>query len=326
MIDLPALRECLHGAGMADWADRLPAVLEKRFGAAHGRIGEWQRVIDGLPDVDPSPVRLDAPAVGVGDAQSVTPGVRGRIERGLRLLHPWRKGPFSIHGVEIDTEWRSDWKWTRVAPHIESLQDRVVLDVGAGNGYYGWRMLGAGARLVIGIDPTWIFLAQFVAMRRFLGADLPLFILPMGIESVPPALGRFDTVFSMGVLYHRRSPLGHLEELWDALRPGGELVLETLVLGGGSESVLSPLERYAKMRNLWFIPSVRVLEAWLRRCGFENVRTVDVTTTTTREQRRTSWMTFESLSDFLDPECPDRTIEGYPAPVRAVVVARRPGV
>jgi tRNA (mo5U34)-methyltransferase len=324
MIATEEVCRALRDAGMNDWAESLPGVLEAGMTRAHGRLEEWQQVIDGLPAIPPDAVRLDTPAVTVGENNTLSPDVGDRLEAGLRALHPWRKGPFALHGLRIDTEWRSDLKWQRLAPHIASLEGRAVLDVGAGNGYYGWRMIGEGARLVIGIDPTWLFLAQFAAVRRFLGSGYPLFLLPLGIESVPPNLEFFDTVFSMGVLYHRRSPLDHLLELRGALRPGGELVIESLVVDGGADSVLLPGERYAKMRNVWFIPSVLALEGWLRRCGFESIRTVDVTPTTSDEQRRTDWMTFESLADFLDPDDPRSTVEGYPAPVRAVLVAQRP--
>ena len=201
-----------------------------------------------------------------------------------------------------------------------------MLDVGCGNGYHCWRLALAGARQVIGIDPTALFLAQFLAVRTLLAPMSPelvdrVSLLPVGIEALPAALARFDTVLSMGVLYHRRSPIDHLLELRGALRPGGQLVLETLVIEGGADRVLVPERRYAKMRNVWFIPSPALLETWLRRCGFRRVETVDVTPTTTREQRSTEWMTFESLADFLDPADSRFTIEGYPAPRRAIVTA-----
>ena len=259
MIPVEEACRALRDAGMTDWATSLPSALEAGRSRAHGRLEEWRRVIERLPALQPDAVRLDTPAVTVGDHHTLSPDVRDLMETGLRALHPWRKGPFALHGLRIDTEWRSDLKWQRLVPHIASLEGRMVLDVGAGNGYYGWRMIGEGARLVIGIDPTWLFLAQFEAIRHFIGSGYPLFLLPLGIESVPPNLECFDTVFSMGVLYHRRSPLDHLLELRGALRPGGELVIESLVVDGGANSVLLPGERYAKMRNVWFIPSVVAL-------------------------------------------------------------------
>ena len=322
MIDLGPVREALAAAGMERWAALLPDAYAQALDNAHGKLEHWRRLLGSLPSVPATDVRLDTPAVAVGDAGSLNETVREEIATALMALHPWRKGPFSIHGVEVDSEWRSDLKWDRVRSHIRSLEGRVVLDVGAGNGYYAWRMAGEGAKLVIGVEPGWLYLVQFLAVAHFLGQDAwPVHLLPFGIEDVPPGLRAFDTVFSMGVFYHRRSPIDHLLELRSCLKPGGELVLETLVLEGELGSVLVPEGRYAKMRNLWFIPSLPTLESWLKRCGFRDVRVCDVTPTTTAEQRSTPWMRFESLKDFLDPRDASLTVEGYPAPLRAVLVA-----
>ncbi len=267
---------------------------------------------------------LDQAQVGVSGTRPLTETEHATLYSLLQQLHPWRKGPYRIHGIPIDTEWRSDWKWDRLIPHISPLAGRSVLDIGCGNGYHCWRMAGEGAGLVIGIDPTQLFLAQFLAIRRFLGDAWPVHLLPMGIEDLPADLRAFDTVFSMGVLYHRRSPIDHLHELKAALRPGGELILETLVIEGGAGQVLVPEGRYAKMRNVWFIPTPATLAGWMERCGFRDVRVVDVTPTTIQEQRATDWMRFESLADYLDPDDSRRTIEGHPAPLRAILVATTP--
>ena len=127
----------------------------------------------------------------------------------------------------------------------------------------------------------------------------------------------------MGVLYHRRAPLTHLRDLRAQLGPqGGELILETLIVDG--ESPLVPEGRYARMRNVWSLPDRETLCAWIRDAGFEHPRVVDVTPTTIEEQRTTPWMTFHSLREALDPQDSTRTIEGYPAPLRATVVAHAP--
>ena len=184
-------------------------------------------------------------------------------------------------------------------------------------------MAGAGAAIVIGIDPSPLFVVQHQAIKHFLG-EHNTYVLPLGIEHLPARLAAFDTVFSMGVLYHRRSPLDHLVELRNALVQGGELVLETLVIEGQQGEALLPAERYAMMRNVWFIPSCPTLELWLQRCGFKDIKLVDVNVTSTEEQRSTDWMRFDSLADNLDLADSSRTIEGYPAPRRAIFTARRP--
>ena len=262
--------------------------------------------------------------VTIGDAKDITSEMRDQLRQSLMGLHPWRKGPFTLFGMPIDTEWRSDWKWERVLPHLQPLKNRLILDVGCGNGYHCWRMLGAGAKRVIGIDPSAKFVFQFNAIKKYAGHELPIDVLPLGIEHMPAKMAAFDTVFSMGILYHRRSPMDHLRELRELLRPGGQLVLETLVIDGPEGQVLVPEGRYGKMPNVWFLPSPGTLVSWLRKQGFVNPRVVDISPTSTEEQRSTDWMTYDSLVDFLDPNDITKTAEGHPAPIRAVVVAEVP--
>jgi len=288
------------------------------------RHGDWTRWMDALGRLPQPPTdavaTLDAGAVSL---ESSSFKGTSELEQALRDLLPWRKGPYDLLGVHIDTEWRSDWKWDRLIPHIHPLNGRRVLDVGSGSGYHLWRMLGAGADVAVGVEPMPLFLAQFIAVAHLLNERRAM-VLPRTLEQFPRR-PIFDTVFSMGVLYHRRDPLGHLRELAECLRPGGELVLETLVIEGDERTVLVPTDRYASMRNVWFLPSPSLLTIWLQRLGFEDVRVVDVQATGTDEQRYTDWIgRRQSLADFLDPDDSSRTIEGYPAPVRAIVLARWP--
>ncbi|MGR8935526.1 MAG: tRNA 5-methoxyuridine(34)/uridine 5-oxyacetic acid(34) synthase CmoB [Gammaproteobacteria bacterium] len=324
MIDYQPLYRRLTAAGASRWVERLPGQLRSAFDlSAHGDLPRWLQTLAQLPDTIPSRRDLDCGRVTVGTPEDLPPPSREQLQTLLKSLHPWRKGPYELFGIHIDSEWRSDWKWRRLQAHIAPLRNRLVLDVGANNGYYGWRMLGAGAETVVGIDPTLLSVMQFHAVRKLHG-PVPLYVLPLGIEDVPGGLRAFDTVFSMGVLHHRRSPLDHLLELRDCLVPHGELVLETLVIDGKPGEVLVPEDRYAKMRNVWFIPSCASLLSWLKRCGFKNVRLVDVSQTTVEEQRSTDWMQFQSLQDFFDPNNPQLTVEGLPAPTRALVIAEAP--
>ena len=286
----------------------------------HGDHNSWQALIERLPAITPAMIDLNSNAIRIGLSTDCTERERAMIESSLRGLHPWRKGPFDFFGIYLDTEWRSDWKWDRLKQAISPLDGRTVLDVGCGSGYHCWRMRGAGASHVIGIDPVLLFFMQFQAAQHFIG-DEHVSFWPLAIDELPASMPCFDTVFSMGVLYHRREPLEHLLHLKRLLVPGGELVLETLVVEGDADTCLIPKGRYAKMRNVWCLPSVAMAENWLNQCGFHHIRTVDVNTTTTAEQRSTDWMRFESLPDYLDPENAARTIEGYPAPRRAIFTA-----
>lgn len=321
MIDYQPLFQALIAAKAGHWVDLLAPQLTADFAHAGNRnSAKWLAVIAHLPQLKPSLVALDSGAITIGAASDITTAERDLLLLQLQSFHPWRKGPYTVFGIHIDAEWRSDWKWERLKPHITPLTKRLVLDVGCGNGYHCWRMLGSQARMVVGIDPVWLNLAQFQAIRALHG-NAAAYVLPLRVEHIPSELHAFDTVFSMGVLYHQRSPLDHLLALKGCLRSGGELVLETLVIAGGSDQVMLPAKRYAKMRNVWFLPSCKTLISWLQRCGFKNCRVVDVNQTTSQEQRTTAWMQFDSLETFLDPHNADFTCEGMPAPRRAIVIA-----
>lgn len=322
MIDFGRFYQQIAVGPLAKWLEVLPAqISEWQRENLHGHFRDWYKSLEYLPLLEPQ--KLDLLHSVTADRDDISDRHRQGIEKLLRNLMPWRKGPYFLYGTHINTEWRSDWKWERVLPHISPLAGRTVLDVGCGSGYHMWRMIGAGAHLVVGIDPMQLFLVQFEAVRKLLNDDRRAHMLPLGIEQLP-VLQAFDTVFSMGVLYHRRSPLDHLLQLKNQLVSGGELVLETLVIEGDVNQVLVPGERYAQMRNVFFIPSAEALKSWLEKSGFVDVRIVDFALTTTEEQRRTDWMTSESLAEFLDPDDPSKTVEGYPAPLRAVLVANKP--
>ncbi len=282
----------------------------------HGDLPGWLDALDDLPAQCPSFVSLDD-VVTVG-ADDLSAPQRAQLEGVLSRLHPWRKGPFCLFGIYVDAEWRCDQKWQRIAPHV-ALRDRTILDVGCGNGYYGWRMLNAGAMRVTGIDPGLVFLMQHATTAYYLD-DARNTVLPLKLSEFDPRQ-RFDVVFSLGVIYHRRDPRAHLKRLNELTTE--TVVVESLVVDDAHGPVLEPKARYARMRNVWAVPTAATLCVWLEMAGFVRPQVLDVTATTASEQRTTNWMRFESLDKALDQQDPTLTVEGYPAPKRAVIIARR---
>jgi tRNA (mo5U34)-methyltransferase len=317
-VNLQTLFDYFRGHGLNHWAQRLESESSDWL-VNHGDYARWSAALEALPEISNALGHFDVAAVTIDGDCADTASLR----KALQGLMPWRKGPYQLADVFIDCEWRSDFKWDRVLPHLAALQGRRILDIGCGNGYHCWRMLAQSPELVLGIEPSVLFNLQFGAIKKFL-PQAQIQLLPIGVEKVPANLDWFDSVFSMGVLYHRRSPLDHLYQLKSFLVSGGELCLETLVIEGGAGRILLPQERYARMCNVWFIPSSAELVAWLERCGFSNVRLVDETVTGIAEQRITEWMQFESLQQCLDPQDASLTVEGLPAPRRAVVLANKP--
>ena len=319
IFDCEPLFRALDQRDATQWAQQMRTSCQERFGKqTHGNFSTWLDAWQNLPAPNDSKVDIVNGKVTVSGN---LPGNADDVTAALMQLHPWRKGPFDFQGISIDTEWRSDWKWERISGAID-LRRRAVLDIGCGNGYYGWRMIDEGAELVVGLDPMLLYVMQFEAFRRY-SQQQNHFVIPGTDADLPEKLHAFDTTFSMGVLYHRTSPIDHLQSLWHSLRRGGDLVLETLIVDSPKEEVLVPEGRYAQMRNVWFLPSVPMLLRWLHRTGFRNAQVIDVSKTTTSEQRTTAWMKFNSLADFLDADDSTKTIEGYPAPMRAVIVAQR---
>lgn len=311
----------LHEAGSDSPLAELRAITDPAYidTLNHGDLQDWLAVIESLPDLRPTHIELKN-GVSAGLA-GVTAEQIETLETQLRKFIPWRKGPFDLFGVSLDTEWDSGMKWERLVPHLDPLAGKRVLDVGCGNGYHCWRALGEGADLVIGLEPYLLYVMQFLAVRKYL-AGLPCHLLPLRLEHYPGPFRFYDTVLSMGVIYHVRSPIDHLLLLKNCVKPGGQVVLETLVVEGEEGYSLTPASRYARMSNVWFIPSVPTLQRWMLRCGFTDVRLVDLTTTSEAEQRSTSWMPFQSLADGLDRSDSSRTVEGLPAPRRAIMVGR----
>jgi len=236
-----------------------------------------------------------------------------------KMLMPWRKGPFSIDEVFIDSEWQSFKKYNLLKPHI-NLKDKVVADVGCNNGYYMFRMLKDSPQKIVGFDPSPLFKTQFDFINHFVKSDIEYELL--GVEHFAEYGVKFDTIFCLGVLYHRSDPIGALKSLKKALQPDGELFVDTFMIDGDDEVCLTPKDRYSKIPNIYFIPTIPAFKNWLNRAGFKSVEVLEITQTDQDEQRKTDWIEGESLGDFLDENNPHLTVEGYPAPKRVYVRAR----
>ncbi len=243
-----------------------------------------------------------------------------RIAQTAKVIQPWRKGPFEINELFIDSEWQSQIKYNLLAKHFD-LTDKIVGDIGCNNGYYLFRMLAQKPKRLVGFDPSAIFYSQFQFINHF--AKTPIIYELLGVEHVEFYEHRFDTLFCLGVLYHRPDPVGTLKSLFKGLNRGGELILDTFMIDGEEEVALTPRDRYSKIPNIYFIPTVNALKNWCYRAGFKSVEVLEIMKTESHEQRKTQWVDAQSLEDFLDPDDPEKTVEGYPAPKRVYIKAMR---
>jgi len=295
-------------------------ISNQAYQVNNGNIPKWSQAIDTIDVLPKGKVSLRQPYITI-DQDSINNEL---LMETLYKLIPWRKGPFMINDLALESEWDGDMKWQRVSKHIKPLKNKRVLDVGAGNGYFTLRMVMEGANRALGIEPFLLFNYQFRAIKSMIASPLNALLLPIKLEEMPKA-PLFDTVFSMGVLYHQRDHMEHLSQLHEMMTPDAELVIETLVVEDPEDYILVPKGRYAQMRNVYSIPSIKTLKSWLNDANFNNARVVNISKTTTAEQRKTPWIgeNRASLENFLDPLDDSLTIEGYPAPMRAIVICER---
>jgi tRNA (mo5U34)-methyltransferase len=253
--------------------------------------------------------------VRIGTAEDLTLREQQTVQQALRGFMPWRKGPFSVFGVEVDAEWRSERKWNRIIPELPDLTGTVIADIGCNNGYYMFRMAHHRPALVLGFEPYVQHYFTFNTLNTF-ADQRQLQVELLGIEHLNLFPESFDGIFCLGILYHRPSPLEALRDLHAALKPGGYLIVESQAIPGNDPIALFPLSTYAKVPGTWFVPTAACLHNWMTRSGFRDVRLFCDHAMSSEEQRRTAWMDFESYEDFIDKDNPALTIEGYPAPRR----------
>jgi len=280
----------------------------------------YQEAIKNLPQYENVEVSL-------GDRVEVTianlsPEDTTQIKETALLMKPWRKGPFQINDLFIDSEWQSQIKYNLLEPHFD-LKDKIVGDIGCNNGYYLFRMLNHVPKKLIGFDPSAIYYSQFQFINHFIKSDIVYELL--GVEHVEFYEHKFDVLFCLGVLYHRSDPVMMLKSLFKGLHKGGELILDTFMINGEGEMCLTPKDRYSKIPNIYFVPTVPALINWCHRAGFEKVEILETMVTEHNEQRKTEWIDTQSLEDFLDPNDASKTVEGYPAPKRVYIKAMKAG-
>ena len=282
------------------------------------QVTKYQNLLENLP-------KIDATASFNGN----TPHLSGDITNSesstllstLKELGPWRKGPWQFFEHAIDAEWRSDLKWNRLKQSL-NLTGKKVLDIGGGNGYFAYQCLNLDPEWVLAVDPTIQFWAQFEAFQTY-AKNPKIAFLPLGFQHLDCYTSTIDSIICMGVLYHHPDPHGLIKQLKKLLTKGGKLYLETLIIPGEDSVALCPESTYAGMRNVYFFPTRSTLRNWVTAQGFKNYTELDVSTTTSDEQRSTEWSSPYSLIDQLDKENTNLTKEGYPRPLRLLIEATK---
>jgi tRNA (mo5U34)-methyltransferase len=165
-----------------------------------------------------------------------------------------------------------------------------VLDIGAYDGFFSFEAERRGAAHVTAIDVNPIDcrcmkIAHEVLESRVEYHHMSVYNLDPGV------IGTFDVVFFFGVYYHLRYPLLALDQIWNVVRPGGYVLVEThvidkqFVLADGSTTDLEsidprlteiPLYRFYRLNELnpvdysnWFGGNIEAIRQGLLSAGFE---------------------------------------------------------
>ena len=298
--------------------------IEREERAENNYGFKYDPIFENLPNIKVSSLDLSKSEVTIGVESDLTAEDKLLLEEKLKMFIPWRKGPYNFFGIDIDAEWRSDLKWNRIKDHIMPLKNRTILDIGCSNGYFLFRMAQSSPKLALGIDPVPHCFKQFNFIQKF--ANIPNIQFELwGVEHLKYFKNMFDVIFSMGIIYHHRHPIQQLMDILNALRPGGEALIETIGIPGDDSYALFPEDRYANMRNVWFIPTLPCLISWAKKAQFIDIEVVSNTKLTNEEQRLTKWCPppHQSLDDFLDKDNSNKTLEGFPAPIRFSILARK---
>jgi len=315
------------------YLDYFPSAHHDRITQIHTEKQEWinqpkkgflryRKPIESIRHLKASWCDFSGDVVTIGKPDDISSEERERVHTLLRSFMPWRKGPFTVFGIDIDAEWRSEKKWNRLMKEMPDLNNKVIADIGCNNGYYMFRSTFHQPRFVLGFEPYVQHYFTFRALNGFAAQD-NLEVDLLGVEHINLFPGCFDIVFLLGIIYHRPSPIDTLRDIFDALKPGGTLLLESQAIPGEQPVALFPEQTYAKVPGSWFIPTGACLINWLKRIGFTNVRLFCSHPMSSAEQRKTDWMIFESYEDFIDKEDSALTIEKYPAPWRVYIKAEK---
>ncbi len=243
------------------------------------------------------------------------------IEGDLMALSPWRKGPFRVNDIQIESEWDCRKKWARFESELSGFTGKRVLDIGANNGYFSYRLAQYQPKCIVALEPHRHYYFQALTLDRMV-RNPTISIFPISLESFPTLPGAFERILNCGVFYHQKSPIQALQKCADLLVEGGQMIFETFVTDSPSSSLL-PAGTYHDMPNVWVIPTVASLNYWLHRAGFEVTKTLDLAHTTPQEQAQTKWCPYPSYEEGLDANDSRQTAEGYPVSKRLMVVCRK---
>jgi hypothetical protein len=151
-----------------------------------------------------------------GPERSLDPKLRDEIDNGPTWSYPWRLAP----GVttEAHRPWLAELTDTAsgmIEPHArEALEaaggEGSALDIACNEGLISQRLLDWGASRVLGVDSRDLNIRRARLLRDQLGipAERLEFDQRDLFDLDPAAIGQFDVVALLGIVYHLENPMG----------------------------------------------------------------------------------------------------------------------
>ena len=266
-------------------------------------------------------IEINLSSIKLNSVNTFTELAQAKINKIIEQLTPWRLGDYLIFNNLIKSEWNCDFRWKLIDKYIPFLNNKKVADIGANNGYFSFRLLEFNPSQLLCFEPNDLYNLQLYFIASLLKNN-SIKIIKNGVENLINYDSSFDFILFMGVLYHRENPIETLKNIYFALKANGVAIVESICIEGDSDLVLFPYKSYAKMKNIWYIPSESVLKYWCEIAGFRYIQKIFNYYVTEDHQKKSEHSPNESLSDFLS-EDGLKTVEGYPPPYKVGYLCKK---
>lgn len=150
-----------------------------------------------------------------------------------------------------------------------NLTGKTVLDVGCSDGLFSFECERRGAKSICAID-NWsggkvTSPKGFTTAHQLLRSKVNYFEADL-LALDTDALGQFDIVLCLGVVYHLHHPLLGLEQLAKLTR--GTLYLESEVVSGDISTMQFVKGAYHGDAGTWWLPTIKCLVEMAEASGF----------------------------------------------------------
>jgi SAM-dependent methyltransferase len=127
---------------------------------------------------------------------------------------------------EFESEERQQWqKPEEVIALLGNIENKTVIDIGAGTGYFTFRLAARGAHVIAAdVDDRFQdFIRQKMKESTFSGFDIELRKVPYDSPGLQP--GEADFAVIVNTYHHIDNRVDYLEKLLSGLKSGGRLLI-----------------------------------------------------------------------------------------------------